>query len=297
MWSDVVLVLVLALTGILAQAQAAVDVPPALIAMADAERAFAASARELGVRDAFLKFLTADAVMFLPEPVVARQGLMGSPSVPFADEPLIWEPRLGDIAASGELGWLTGPSVMAVANGSDRDPRHTTYLSVWKRQPDGAWRVIVDVGTRTPAEPPFAPGFNRFRMLDRWVATTASSVTAVPLADADRALNEALAQRGLRDGYAAVLMDATRFHRRGTIPLVGRQAILEHVESKQERYTGSLTRVEAAASEDLGYSYGSYVLSGPAPESGSYLRIWHRGANGNWYLALDLAQRRPATEE
>jgi ketosteroid isomerase-like protein len=292
MWSDVALVL--ALTGILAQNRPADDVPPALIAMADAERAFAASARELGVRDAFLKFLTADAVMFLPDPVAAHEGLVNSPSVPFADEPLTWEPRLGDIAASGELGWLTGPSAMAVARGSDRDPRHTNYLSVWKRQPDGAWRVIIDVGTRTPEEPPFAPGFNRFRMSERWASTAGSPGSAVPLGDADRALNDGLAQRGLRDGYAHVLMDATRFHRGGAMPVVGREAILERVASKEERYAGSLTRVETAASGDLGFSYGSYVLSGPAPESGSYLRIWHRGANGDWYLVVDLAQRRPA---
>jgi ketosteroid isomerase-like protein len=292
MWIGVVLFMTL--TARLAQAQPALDIPPALTAMADAERAFAASARELGVRDAFLRFLTPDAVMFLPDPVVAHEGLVNRPSVPFADESLTWEPRLGDIAASGELGWLTGPSAFVVANGSGADPRHTNYLSVWKRQPDGAWRVIVDVGTGTPAEPPFAPGFNRFPMQERWPASAGSAASAVPLADADRALNDALAQRGLRDGYAPLLIDATRFHRGGTMPVVGREAILERLASKQGRYTGSATRVASAASGDLGFSYGSYALDGPAPESGTYLRIWHRGADGVWRLAVDLAQRRPA---
>jgi ketosteroid isomerase-like protein len=78
------------------------------------------------------------------------------------------------------------------------------------------------------------------------------------------------------------------------MPAVGREAILEQVASKQGRYSGSVTRVESAASGDLGFSYGSYALDGPASESGTYLRIWHRGADGLWRLAVDLAQRRPA---
>lgn len=286
-------VLLVTLTGLLAQAHPAVDIPPPLAAMAEAERAFAARARDVGVRDAFLQFLTADAVMFLPDPVVAHEGLVNRPSVPFADESLTWEPRLGDVAASGELGWLTGPSLFAAGKGSDRAPRHSTYLSLWKRQSDGTWRVIVDVGAGTPDEPVFAPGFNRFPMAGRTIATAAST-TATPLADADRALNEGLARRGLKDGYAPVLVAATRFHRGGTMPVVGREAILEWVASKQERYAGSVTRVETAASGDLGFSYGAYSLDGPAPESGTYLRIWHRDADQVWRLAVDLAQRRPS---
>lgn len=284
-------VLLVMLTGLLAQ-QPPVNVPPALAAMAEAERAFAARARDVGVRDAFLQFLTADAVMFLPDPVVAHEGLVNRPSVPFADESLTWEPRLGDVAASGELGWLTGPSAFVAATGPDKTPRHSNYLSVWKRQPDGAWRVIVDVGTGTPGEPLFSPGFSRFPG-DGPTRATAALTTATPLADADRALNEDLARRGLKEGYAPVLMAATRFHRGGAMPVVGREAIVERVASKQERYEGSVTRAETAASGDLGFSYGLYVLHGPVPESGTYLRIWHRGVDLVWRLAVDLAQRRP----
>lgn len=290
-------VLWVTLTWLLAQAQPAPEVPSALAELADAERSFAASARELGVRDAFLKFLAPDAVMFVPDPVIAHEGLINRPSVPFADEPLTWEPRLGDIAESGELGWLTGPSAFVVTNGSDPGPRHTNYLSVWKRQSDGAWRVIIDVGVATPAEPPFAPGFNRFPMQERWAANAGSLRPAVTLADADQALNDLLAQRGLRDGYAPVLTDATRFHRAGDMPVVGPQAILERIDATPGNYTGSPTRVEQAASKDLGFSYGSYELDGPAPKSGTYLRIWHRGADGVWRLAVDLAQPRPAQQQ
>lgn len=272
------------------------DVPAPLAAMVDAEREFAASARVLGVRDAFLKFLAADAVMFVPDPVVAHEDLATRPSVPFAEEPLIWEPRLGDVAASGELGWLIGPSASAAANSTDANARHAVYLSVWKRQPDGAWRVSVDVGVGAPAEPAFAPGFNRFPLGERW-RPDASRSAAEPLADADRALNGALTQRGLRDGYSPFLADATSLLRAGMMPVVGRRAILESVATKPERYAGSLTRVESSQSGDLGFSYGTYTLAGTTPESGMYLRIWQRDAAGAWRLSVDLARGRPTTQQ
>jgi ketosteroid isomerase-like protein len=288
-------IVVLAVTALLSPPQPTPDVPPALAAMADAECAFAATARDLGVRDAFLKFFAADAMVFEPDPVIAREGLLNRPSVPFADEQLTWEPRLGDIAASGELGWLTGPAAFVAATSPNPAPRHINYLSVWRRQPDGAWRVLIDVGVGTPGEPPFAPGFHRFSMPERWVPGAAGSrASAAPLAAADRALNVALAERGLRAGYAPVLLDATRFHREGTIPVVGRAAILESVAATPGPFTGGLSRAEAAKSADLGFSYGSYSLGGAAPESGTYLRIWQRSADGVWRLAVDLARPHPA---
>jgi ketosteroid isomerase-like protein len=283
----------LALTALLSPAQSAPDIAPALAAMADAERAFAASARDVGVRDAFLKFFAPDAVVFEPDAVIARDGLLNRPSVPFAQEQLTWEPRLGDIAASGELGWLTGPAAFVAATSPDPTPRHIDYLSVWKRQPDGAWRVIVDVGVGTPGEPPFAPGFHRFSMPGRWEPGAGPVASAPSLADADRALNAALAEHGLRAGYAPVLLDATRFHRAGRMPLVGRAAILESVAKTPGPFTGRSSRAEAAESEDLGFSYGSYSLDGTPPESGMYLRIWQRSDDGVWRLAVDLARPRP----
>jgi hypothetical protein len=45
--------------------QKGADIPPALAAMADAERAFAAAARVKGIREAFLEFFSDDA-MFEP---------------------------------------------------------------------------------------------------------------------------------------------------------------------------------------------------------------------------------------
>ena len=41
-----------------------------------------------------------------------------------------------------------------------------------------------------------------------------------------------------------------------------------------------------AKSGDLGYVYGTYERAGK--EKGSFLRIWRKGAGGDWLLVLDV---------
>ncbi len=107
------------------------ETTPALEALAETERAFAKAATEKGIRDAFLEFFADDAVALVPEPASWKARLRAGPAVPFGEHELLWEPRVGDVAASGELGWLTGPSTFT--NKTDRrEPQYGNYLSVWR---------------------------------------------------------------------------------------------------------------------------------------------------------------------
>ena len=80
----------------------------------------------------------------------AREQVAKNPDPP-KDLQLIWEPRYGDSAASGELGYLTGPVKNILPSRNKGQPRHSNYFSVWKRERDGAFKVVMDVGTQTPA--------------------------------------------------------------------------------------------------------------------------------------------------
>src|SRR5262245_7009284 len=119
--------------------------PPDLAAMAQTERDFAKTATVKGWRDAFLDFFADDAIAFPPEPASAKDRLRKQPSRPFSEIELEWEPRTGDVAASGELGWLTGPSTSINHTTQEQKPGHGCYLSVWRKQADGTWRVFIDV--------------------------------------------------------------------------------------------------------------------------------------------------------
>ena len=91
--------------------------------MIEAERAFAARALVIGWKQAFLEYFAPDALGFDEGQVgLARDQIAKVPDPP-ADLQLIWEPRFGDIAGSGDLGYLTGPvrNVRASRDGAAHD--------------------------------------------------------------------------------------------------------------------------------------------------------------------------------
>ena len=115
---------------------------------------FSAAAQKLGVGEAFLRYAAADAVM-LPENQNAVKGLDGIRQQ-FAGFPagatLAWKPFHADAAASGDFGYTLGTFELR-SGSADGQPsvRYGKYCSVWKRQADGSWKWVVDVGTASPA--------------------------------------------------------------------------------------------------------------------------------------------------
>ena len=60
---------------------------------------------------------------------------------------LTWEPRIADVAASGDLGFTVG---VATIHGGTQT-RWSKYLTIWKRQRGGEWRFVSDGGNAAPA--------------------------------------------------------------------------------------------------------------------------------------------------
>ena len=264
----------------------AATIPPALSAMAEAEREFAAAARVKGVRDAFLEFFADDA-MFEPGRGSAKDQLRKQKPQPFSERELVWEPRTGDVAASGELGWLTGPGTFINHAGPDKTPRHTNYLSVWRKEPDGRWRVFIDLGTNLKAPATFAPGFTRFAFADRYNGNESKAAAGDKLSAADRGLNERIESAGAAAAYAAVLAPGARLHREGVGALTEPAAVREWLTTNAKGMTAEARAAESATSADFGYSYGTYKF-GSGDKSGTYLRIWTRDAQGRWRVVAEV---------
>ena len=279
----------LALATVVTTASAAQDqrLPQALTQMIEAERAFAARALMVGWKQAFLEYFADSAVGFDGGAGPAKDQIRRSPDPP-ADLQLLWEPRYGDIAASGDLGYLTGPVRNVRASRDNGRPRHSNYASIWKRQPDGSFKVVMDVGVTTPQPVPFPAGFtkapgNRF--------TGDYDETTPPLSAADGVLNSGLRLRQA-DAYRGRLASGVRFHREGIMPVVGDRAALRWL-ATQPAYAAIDSRfAETARSGDLGYTWGSYRI-GPAQkpsQRGFYIRVWQRERDGQWNVALDVLQ-------
>ena len=269
------------------------ELPYALTQMIETERAFAARALIVGWKQAFLEYFAEASVGFAAgQAGLAREQIAANPDPP-KDHQLLWEPRYGDAAASGEIGYLTGPSRNILPSRNGGRPRHGVYASVWKRQRDGLFRVVIDPGTDTPSAAPFPTGFTRAPSANRF--TGDYDDTTPPLAAADGLLNSAL-RTGQAAAYRGRLAPGARFHRPNLLPLAGEQAISRWLGSQAAYSSADSRYAESARSGDLGYTWGTYTV-GPVrtpTQRGHYVRVWVRERNGQWKVALDVVQPSPA---
>jgi ketosteroid isomerase-like protein len=260
-------------------------IPAALVKMADTERAFARRAADTTVRQAFIEFFADESVGFEPDPVPAREALRKRTTPQAPGFQLLWEPRLGDIAASGDLGYLTGPSVFV---NPGRPDSYGCYFSVWKRQQDGEFRVILDVGIETPEKTPFAPGLVRSAAVASWKAQEPRTRAEASLLAADQRLAVDIASAGASTAFAAVMPSAARMNRTGFQPMP-RDAAVRWLARYAATMTSEPMKVETSAAGDLGYTWGKYTATGESgTATGYYIRVWTRRADGAWQLVSDV---------
>ena len=275
--------------------------PAALELMASTEREFAQRALVVGWKQAFLEFFSDNAVGYNGQEVgPAKEQLRENPDPP-KDHQLLWEPRYGDVSRSGELGYLTGPSRNILPSRNNGQPRHGVYASIWKRERDGTFRVVVDVGINTPRAATFPDGFTRAPAANRF--TGELSDRTPPLGTADSVLNSDLRTSSQR-AYRERLAPGARFHRPLTMPVVGEAAVLRYL-ATQPRYDAVDSRyAESAQAGDLGYTWGTWsrrlppargrsggrvgAPTGERAETGFYTRVWVRDRSGQWKVALDV---------
>jgi ketosteroid isomerase-like protein len=266
------------------------DIPESLAAMAKTEREFATRATVVGWRDAFLEYFADDAIAFSPAVVPAKDGLRKQAPTPFSIAELVWEPRTGDVAASGDLGWLTGPSTSTNRKAAEPVTRHGCYLSVWRKQPDGRWRVFIDVGANAPEPARFAPGLTRTTIPKPYTGGDSKAASTTSLADADRDLNAQIGAIGFAKAFAGRLAADSRLHRPGAAPAIGRDAIVKWLGDNAAAGGARAVAAESASSGDFGYTHGTFDITDPAPSTGVYIRLWNRDATGRWWLTVDVAQ-------
>ncbi len=117
------------------------------------DRDFAANSLEVGAADAFNMYLDQNA-MQMPEgryPVIGRDSIYEGMSKSKGKYTLGWSPMDGEVSSSGDMGWTWGVSVLSWKDKDGVDQQaHGKYLNVWKKQADGSWKVLVDIGNDNP---------------------------------------------------------------------------------------------------------------------------------------------------
>ena len=249
----------------------------ALNELVAAERAFAARAERTTTQEAFLSVLSADATMFRPQAVNARESLQQRPMNP--NGLLRWFPRLGDVAESGELGWTTGPS--EAGQRGEAPTYKGNFVSIWQRTAGGEWRLQVDLGSAVPNPFPLSTLDTAFRRAPR--PANGGRGTQAELSAADRTFTTGIS------AYETLLSDSARVYRDGQQPTSTRASGIELLRSKPQPVRWLPGRAVVARSGDLGYTLGTYE----GAENGSYVRLWRATSDRGWVIVLDITTAIP----
>ena len=277
---------------------------PELAALVETERAFAQTSVEKGVREAFLTFFADDGINFQPHPVNTKEAFRQRPAPPSL--PLFtlnWQPMVGDLSAAGDLGFTTGPFIVTDHSPQQRPDQHGMFFSVWKKQSDGAWKVVVDVGISTPeAVAPMNIQFTAAVHPPPGKAHVKSKADSSVLLNAERDFNSDVRAHGIVTAYLTRLSADARLHRNDFRPQVGKEAIRAFLSTSPSALTCSPIKAQISSSGDLGYVYGKYELKlngspNARHEKGYYVRVWRNEGQHNWKLVADITQPLPPAEK
>ena len=256
--------------------------------------------QDQGTKTAFLQFLADDCIVFSPGPVNGKQEWQKRPEKGLS---LKWTPVFAAMSRSGDLGYTTGPAEWRKEKEDVTPFGYGQFLSIWRKQKDGAWKVALDVGSEVPGPPK-----------SEEPVEVEYSISEAPAAAPDKtAVNRLLrnaegkfANAARTDSTAAILGSASeslRVHREGVFPAVGRDAAALMLSVTRGELVVEKTGGAMSEAGDLAYSYGKYTLTRPEKtERGHFLQIWRMEKDGSAFkLALDFQaplppeQKKPAS--
>jgi ketosteroid isomerase-like protein len=254
------------------------------IAKADSEYSKLSVAK--GMPAAGVEYFANDGFVFAPILVNGKKYWTEHTDFP---ETLIWQPIFAFAAASGNLGYTTGPWELKKNNEATGFGH---YLTIWEKQRDGKWKVALDVGIDNPEphEPPpnpevLPPEFTAGKQPHEGARRN--------LQKAERTFTEA-ARNDISKAIIDFATDDIRVYRDKSFPAVGLVAVKLMLGSEHGQVTFESAGSKMSSCGDLSYSYGNYSEErGNIAERGIYVIIWRANMNGDWKLALNLQKKLP----
>ena len=269
------------------------SIEPPLSALVNAERAFAKMSEEKGIKRAFLANLADDAVLFRPGPVNGKEFMTKAPD---SRSLLTWYPSFADVAGAGDLGYTTGPYEYRDKGKDDRQVSYGYFVSGWKKQSDGRWKLFMDFGASSPTPTEKPVPYEPTGPSNSTAATNGKvkfSAERAAVLSSDVSFAETSVKDGVVSAYELYGSDQIRYLRRQHFPVLGKDSTLAVIKSSNGAVSWRVIEADIARSADLGYSYGRYERKNNSADakptgSGHYVRLWKKDDSGKWKIVLDI---------
>jgi ketosteroid isomerase-like protein len=246
---------------------------------------------EQGTRTAFLAFLAEDAIGFEPGPQNSRKIWEAREESPVS---LMWRPVFAAISRSSDLGYTTGPAEWRREKSDEKPFGYGQYISIWKKQKDGSWKVAVDVGGEVPGPPKTQERLELSLPVPPPAEPLKPGAAARQLREAENAFLKA-AKNDSTEALIDASLENVRVYREGVYPAVGVSAAGLMLSVRRGNLIMHRLGGDISEAGDFAYSYGRYSLArGVQKERGHYLQIWRTDKGHNWKIALDYQSPMPA---
>jgi ketosteroid isomerase-like protein len=258
----------------------------ALKKMIETEKAFAQTSLDKGTKNAFVEFLSKDAIVF--DKGTAVNGLEHWQRLDFKNL-LTWQPTFAEIAVSEELGYTLGDYQLhnTTATGSPADNKplsHGSFFTLWKKQTDDNWKVALDFGVNHPEIPAVAPSIRESYATFKPVESKNKAVLSERMVFMSDFFYWKNAKTSLNP-FEPHLSQDIKLYRNNLLPIVGREAAKNYLKKTYDKaivYTG-LKAIPSQAG-DLVCVYG--VISGK--KKGEYVRIWKQESKDVWKIVVEM---------
>jgi ketosteroid isomerase-like protein len=266
------------------------DSSSALFSMRETERNFARASAAIGRNAAFAEYFAEKSVLFTDKWIT--NGKQYSKDRKPSPVVLKWEPELMDISDSRDFGISTGPWEAQEYRPNTAPIATGYFLTVWKKQSDGTWRVILDGGSETPRSANIKHGFSFPPGADKPVKNFPvlnNDLLCKELCDREKQFLAAWEKTPLPSVYNSFLQPNARMQLKGHLPTISADTINEFISGFDKKLIWETTGSGAAVSGDLGYTYGLLQIRDPqAVTKGHYVRIWKKLPGADWRIILEM---------
>jgi Ketosteroid isomerase homolog len=112
--------------------------------MLNTDISFSEYSKKHGMKKAFIEYMDNDGVLLRPNhmPIVGAYAIDFLTQINDSSYTLTWKPISGTIAGSNDLGYTYGVYNLQLPDTA----LSGTYVTIWKKQPDGKWKFLLDAG-------------------------------------------------------------------------------------------------------------------------------------------------------
>lgn len=205
---------------------------------------------------------------------------------------LKWEPEFADISAGGDFGVTTGPWEVQEYRPGTQPLMKGYFLTVWQKQTDGSWKVILDNGAimsvpeKNEHKVSFPDGADKPKK--DFKAADTQAVTA-ELKKMDLHFLEAWKKEPIPDTYLSYLAPDCRIMRPEALPAITAESVDKMIAEEDKLATWLCAGSGAAPAGDLGFTYGLFTRQSEEKYAeGSYVRIWKKQADGTFKILIEM---------